>query len=582
MSDDPPLQDPAAGPIVQLDLREPHRHLVRVRLHATPRSLQPELRLPAWTPGSYLIRDHVRHLEALEVRQGGIPVATVRSGAASWRLDLTSLAPLEIRYRLQALELSVRTCHLSTDHAFLALAAVVLQVSGERWHPHRLELQLPEGWQAFVSLPSDGENAWIATDFDRLIDSPVEAGPHPCHRFEVAGVPHRWVTLGPDLPADDPLWLADVERVALACCRLMGEPAPASPDYLFVLHLLAEAYGGLEHDHGCVLQFGRRALAAPAGRRKLLQLVAHEYLHQWNVRRLRPAELTPIDYDRAAIVPGLWFAEGVTSYFDLLLPLAAGIGTEAELLDDLGADLSRYLLTPGRRVQGLRQSAEEAWVKLYRQDASSADSQISYYLKGAVVALVLDLHLRRQGSCLALVLRALWRSHGAWGRGYRNADLIAAFAEQASDLAELLPHWLESTDDPDLSGYLADLGLALVPQSATEPFLGWQLEDGAERPMQLKRVHRDGPAERAHLQPGDELLALDGVRLRRQDDLSLALGPTTAPLERDLLYCRDGRVRSTVLLPEPPAVASWQLVIDPLLASERTALNRQRWLSLQP
>jgi predicted metalloprotease with PDZ domain len=221
-------------------------------------------------------------------------------------------------------------------------------------------------------------------------------------------------------------------------------------------------------------------------------------------------------------------------------------------------------------------------VKLYRQDASSADSQISYYLKGAVVALMLDLHLRRQGSCLAVVLRALWRSHGTWGRGYHNDDLVAAFAEQAADLAELLPHWLESTEDPDLSGYLADVGLALVPKPSTEPFLGWLLEDATDRPMQLKRVHREGPAERACLQPGDELLALDGVRLRRPDDISLAIGPTTTPAERELLYCRDGRVHSTVLLPEPPAVASWQLVIDPLLVSDQTGLNRRRWLSLQP
>ncbi|MDM7952187.1 MAG: PDZ domain-containing protein [Cyanobium sp. CZS 25K] len=582
MSDEPTLPDATAGPIVQLDLREPHRHLVRVTLHLTPRCLQPELRLPAWTPGSYLIRDYVRTLEGLEVFQGETPVSTSRLSAAGWRLQLTALDPLVVHYRLQATELSVRTCHLSADHGFLALAGVVLQVSGERWHPHRLELRLPEGWQAFVPLPGAGEGAWIASDFDRLIDSPVEVGPHPWHRFQVAGVPHRWVTWGGDQPADDPAWLADVEQVALACCRLMGETAPASHDYLFVLHLLDGGYGGLEHDHASVLQYGRRALAAPGGRRKLLQLVAHEYLHQWNVRRLRPAELTPIDYDRVTIVPGLWFAEGVTSYLDLLLPLAAGLGTEADLLQDLGADLSRYLLTPGRRVQGLRQSAEEAWVKLYRQDASSADSQISYYLKGAVVALVLDLHLRRHGSCLPVVLRELWRSHGTWGRGYRNEDLITAFAGQAADLAELLPLWLESTDDPDLSGYLADLGLALVPKPASEAFLGWQLEEAPAQAMLLKRVHRDGPAERARLQAGDELLALDGQRLRRPEDLTTAFGSTSTPGERQLLYCRDGRVRTTRLQPDPPAVASWQLLVDPQLESEPARRKRKRWQALQP
>lgn len=582
MSDDPPHPDTATGPVVQLDLRDPHRHLVQVTLHLTPRCPRLELQLPAWTPGSYLIRDHVRNLEALEVVQGESRVIPTRVAESRWRLSLTSLEPLVVRYRLQATELTVRTCHLSADHGFLALAGVVLEVTGERWNPHRLELRLPEGWEAFVPLPTPGDGTWTAGDYDRLIDAPLEAGPHPCHRFSVAGVPHRWVTWGGDLPAQDPAWLADVERIALACCRLMGEPAPASDDYLFVLHLLEAGFGGLEHDHASVLQYGRRALAAPGGRRKLLQLVAHEYLHQWNVRRLKPAELTPLDYGRATIVPGLWFAEGVTSYLDLLLPLAAGVGTEADLLEDLGADLSRYLLTPGRRVQGLRQSAEEAWVKLYRQDASSADSQISYYLKGAVVALVLDLHLRRHGSSLGVVLRGLWRSHGAAGRGYNDADLIDAFAGQAPDLAELLPPWLECTDDPDLDPYLADVGLALRPTPANEPFLGWQLEEAVGGPMRLKRVHRDGPAERARLQAGDELLALDDLRLRSPEDLAMALAIPSPSPERPLLFCRDGRVRRAALRPDPPAIASWQLVIDPDRDSARTRDNRQRWLSLQP
>jgi predicted metalloprotease with PDZ domain len=582
VSDDPPHPDTAAGPVVQLDLREPHRHRVRVTLHLTPRCLQPELRLPAWTPGSYLIRDHVRNLEGLEVVQGETRVVPTRRAEACWRLSLTRLDPLIVRYDLQATELTVRTCHLSADHGFLALAGVVLEATGERWNPHRLELRLPEGWQAFLPLPATGDGAWMAADYDRLIDAPLEAGPHPCHPFRVAGVPHRWVTWGGDLPVQDPAWLDDVERIALACCRLMGESAPASDGYLFVLHLLESGFGGLEHDHASVLQYGRRALAGPGGRRKLLQLVAHEYLHQWNVRRLKPAELTPLDYGRATIVPGLWFAEGVTSYLDLLLPLAAGVGTEADLLEDLGADLSRYRLTPGRRVQGLQQSAEEAWVKLYRQDASSPDSQISYYLKGAVVALVLDLHLRRHGSSLGVVLRGLWRSHGVAGRGYSNADLVAAFADQAPDLAALLPHWLESTDDPDLDAYLADLGLVLRPTPAREPFFGWQLEEPAAGSLRLKRVHRDGPAERACLQAGDELLALDDLRLRTPEDLATALAMARSSAERQVLYARDGRVRTTRLVPDAPAIASWQLVIDPDLDGPLTRDNRQRWLSLQP
>jgi predicted metalloprotease with PDZ domain len=359
----------------------------------------------------------------------------------------------------------------------------------------------------------------------------------------------------------------------------MGVEQPAAPHYLFVLHLTDSGYGGLEHDLSTVLQFGRRALARPEGRRKLLQLAAHEYLHQWNVRRLRPLELTPYRYDRAVVVPTLWFAEGITSYVDQLLPHSAGCCTEAEVLEDLGADLSRYLLSSGRQVQSLRASSEEAWVKLYQPDAHSPNSQISYYLKGAVLALVLDLHLRRAGSGLPRVLRELWASHGAVGRGYREADLIEAFARQAPDLAEQLPRWLASCDDPPLQACLADVGLRLQPKLGRTQELGCRLEAGAGG-VTLARVAREGPAVRAGLAVGDEWIALNGVRLRSVDDCMELFRPEAPLTAHQLLFCRDGLVRSTTLLPEPPSVESWQLEIVPETA-EATAPQRRCWLTLQ-
>jgi len=567
--------------LLELDLREPQRHLVQARLRLTPRQAALTLRLPAWTPGSYLIRDYVRTLEGLEIHQGGQCLSPRRREVATWSLTLPSLEPLEIHWRVLATELSVRTCHLSGDHGFLALAGVVLQVEGERWRPHQLVLHLPEGWLPFVPLPQQADGSWWAQDFDTLVDSPIEAGPHPCHSFSVAGRPHRWVSWGGDLPADDPPFLADVEAVCQACCRLMGEHRPPADDYLFVLHLLEQGYGGLEHDRSCVLQAGRRALRRPEGRRKLLQLVAHEYLHQWNVRRLRPAELAPIDYKRPSIVGGLWFAEGVTSYLDLLLPVAAGLADEASLWEDLGVDLSRFRLTAGRRVQSLRASAEEAWVKLYRQDAHSHDSQISYYLKGAVVALLLDLHLRRHGSWIGAVLQQLWRSHGRSRRGYRNEDLIAAFADHAPDLSTLLPQWLESTDDPPIDAYLREVGLGLVPETAPHPFAGWQPELHGTGALILRRVDRDGPAQRAGLQVGDELLALAGQRVRAEEDLAPLLGEPAAPQPVDVLFCRDGRIRSRVLQADLPVVMRWRL--EPLAKADLLELDRrQRWLALRP
>ena len=569
MSDSPlPLQ-------LHLDLRDPHQHLVRATLTLQPRTALVRLRMPAWTPGSYLVRDYVRTLEGLEVWQAGERLHLDRLEPACWQLRPSSDEPLEVRWRILATELSVRTCHLTTDHGFLALAGVVLQVEGERWTPIRLNLTLPPGWTPFLPLPADGCGGWLARDFDHLIDTPIEAGPHACHPFTVAGVPHRWVGWGEDLVGADAGWLSDVERVCLACCRLMGVERPPTADYLFVLHLLDQGYGGLEHDDATVLQFSRRALAQPEGRRKLLQLVAHEYLHQWNVRRLRPAELSPIDYDRATVVPTLWFAEGITSYYDQLLPLVAGLSEEKALLEDLGADLSRYRLTPGRAVQSLQLSSQEAWVKLYRPDPHSPDCQISYYLKGAVLALVLDLHLRRHGSALALVLQDLWQSHGTCQRGYRRDDLIVAFAHHASDLSTLLPIWLQTEEDPPLDGYLEDVGLVLSAEASNHRNPGWQFEAGGTT---LARVTRGGACETAGLQVGDELLALDQQRLRTPDDARRHLNQTS-PL--DVLFCRDGVVRQTTLSTEPPGIERWRLKLDANASASATEARR-RWLSLLP
>jgi len=577
-------------PLLQLDLRDANQHLVGVCVSHTPVHPTLRLSLPAWTPGSYLIRDYVRQLEGLRVSQQGIPLELRRTSPSSWQVELQNLEPLEIHYQVVATELSVRTCHLTADHGFLALAAVAVQIEGERWHPHGLQLQLPEGWKPFVPLPEMGigskeADGWIAADFDQLIDTPIEVGPHGAHSFSVAGVPHRWVTWGEtlagrDFITADPHWLSDVERVCQACCALMGVNQPAADQYLFVLHLSENGYGGLEHDSSSVLHYGRKALAKADGRRKLLQLVAHEYLHQWNVRRLRPAELTPYCYGDPVVTPTLWFAEGITSYVDQLLPFAAGVTTAESVLEDLGADLSRYLLSPGRAVQSLLESSQEAWVKLYKADAYSSNSQISYYLKGAVVALVVDLILRRHGASLTQVLQNLWQSHGRWGKGYHESDLVEALAEFHAPLSTLLPQWLRSKQDPPLPELLADVGLELTPETETHLDLGAGVElKGGQ--LWVQRVNRHGPASQAGLMVGDELVALDAERLRHPEDLDALLNLKRSGQLCQLLVARDGLIRSLTITPATPSIKAWTLglVAD---QTEQTTAQRNRWLSLQP
>jgi len=574
-------------PELHLDLRRARSHRVDAELRVQPTSTRVGLALPRWTPGSYLLREYVGQLEGLLITQQGRPLSPRRITPFRWELDLDQLEQLVIRYTLQATELTVRTAHVNGDHGFLPLAAIALQVDGQRWTSHRLTLALPEGWDAFVPLPQQADGSWLANSFDALIDSPVETGPHCAHSFSVAGVPHRWVGWGGDLPAQDPAWLTDVERVCLACCRLMGVPRPAADDYLFVLHLTEQGYGGLEHDNSTVLQFGRRRLRSDDGRRRLLQLVAHEYLHQWNVRRLRPAPLAPIDYDRAVVIPTLWFAEGVTSYVDQLLPHAAGCCASEVVLADLAEDLSRYKASQGRLVQSLRCSSEEAWVKLYRPHAHAANQQISYYLKGAVLALVLDLRLRQRGSWIGAVLQQLWASHGRPRRGYSESDLLQAFASHDQELETLLPHWLGSTDDPPIEPMLATVGLQLTPVPGSKPVAGWQLEQRPSGGVWIQRIQRDAQAQMAGLDVGDELIAAQGERLRTLDDVdhllneALNAAGTGADPCCELLICRDGLLRQLTLRLAAPEPERWILQPDPQ-ADASCEQRREAWLQLRP
>ena len=565
---------------IHLDLSDPQSHLAQVTLTVVASASQLDLRLPGWTPGSYLIRDYVRQLEGLRAEQNGISVPIRRLGPSSWRVESVQPAlPLTVRYAVMAADLSVRTCHFDQDHGFFALAAVVLEVEGQRWLPHQLQCTLPPGWEAFIPLPGSAAEGWRARDFDHLLDSPLEVGPHQLHCFNVLGVPHRWVTWAGDA-ADSrwfferhPSFFDDVRQVCEASCRLLGETKPASADYLFLLHLLDDGYGGLEHDDSCVLVYGRRNLEAENGYRKLLQLIAHEYFHQWNVRRLTPAELKPIDYHQAAITPGLWFAEGVTSYVDQLIPLRAGLTDERSYIEDLGDDLSRYRLSPGRFVQPLQQSSEEAWVKLYKPDAYSANSQISYYLKGAVIALCADLQLLSLGSSLKAVLQQLWRSHGRLGRGYQQCDLLAAFDAVCSGFGATLQQWLTSVDDPDLDGYLWSVGLKLEPDMASHAWIGAAVK--AQGSLLLtQRVWRGSPAEQAGLMVGDELVGVDAVRVSQVEQVERLV---QAGASHDLLISRRSRLRHLQLKPEPPRASRYRLVDLPVVSSEQRSL-RTAWL----
>jgi predicted metalloprotease with PDZ domain len=488
--------------------------------------------------------------------------------------ELLNLDPVCLTYTLEARQLTVRTNHLDPDFASLCLPAVVMLIDGERWNPHHLQLSLPPGWLGHLPLPS-GVDGYEAQDFDHLVDAPIHAGPFHSRRFTVCGHHHELLTIG-EPPMGWPLTLqADIEAVCAAACTLMGTPPPAGDRYQLVIQILDQGYGGLEHDHSSVLQFSWEALTKKDGYRQLLQLIGHEYFHQWNVRRLRPGAYVPYRYDKAEISDGLWFAEGITSYFDLTLSLLAAKSDRQTFLEDLGKDISHVLVNPGCKIQSLADSSREAWLRLYKQTAANSVAQISYYRLGTVVSFCLDVQLRQSGSSLSSVVRDLWQRLGSHGKGYEPTDLIDAVAAHNMALAERLPTWLETTNSAPIHDSLNALGLQAVAIHSKHPYVGMQLSKQKGR-LLINKVSPDGPAEQAGLVPGDEVIGAHDWRLRGLEHWqALIQGPEQIPV----LYARRGRLSSTILKKSDPIVEQWEITWDSGASSSQKEL-RDRWFSI--
>ena len=562
------------GVRISIDLCEPARQQLKVKLEWTPRVHNQSWLMPSWTPGSYTVRDHAQHLHSLQLQQSGRAIRCKRVAPSCWTAELLDLDPVCLTYTLEARQLTVRTNHLDPDFASLCLPAVVMLIDGERWNPHHLQLCLPTDWLGHLPLPRV-DDGYEAKDFDHLVDAPVHAGPFDSRPFTVCGHQHELLTIG-EPPMGWPLTLqADIEAVCEAACTLMGTPPPAGDCYQLVIQLLDQGYGGLEHDHSSVLQFSWEALTKKDGYRQLLQLIGHEYFHQWNVRRLRPGAYVPYRYDKAEISDGLWFAEGITSYFDLTLSLLADKSDRQTFLEDLGKDISHVLLNPGCNIQSLADSSREAWLRLYKQTAANSVAQISYYRLGTVISFCLDVQLRQSGSALSCVVRDLWQRLGRYGKGYEPTDLIQAVAAHNMALAELLPTWLETTMAAPIHESLSALGLQAVAIHAKHPNVGLQLSKQKGRFI-INKVSPNGPAEHAGLVPGDELIGAHDWRLRGLDHWQALLqGPEQIPV----LYARRGRLSSTILKKSDPIVEQWEISWDPRASSSQKDL-RDRWFSI--
>ncbi len=477
------------------------------------------LKMPVWTPGSYLVREFERHLQEFIAHDPttGETLKTTKLSKNHWQIATNDCSTVRIFYRVYANSLSVRTNHLDASHGYFNGAALFCFLPGYESLPIRLQITLPhDRWQITTPLPAIAgmKQTFWAEDFDTLVDSPVEMGTHRYLGFEVLGKHHAFAIWGEGNLDTDQL-LIDTRKIIQTEADLF-DGLPYN-NYTFLLHLSSEGYGGLEHKNSCTLNYGRFNFREPEKYQRFLQLVAHEFFHLWNIKRIRPKALETFDYNQENYTPSLWFAEGTTSYYDLVIPLRAGIYDGKVFLGHLSKEITRYLTTPGRLVQPLAESSFDAWIKLYRRDSNSDNSQISYYLKGELVTLLLDLIIRdrhQNQHSFDDVLRLMWQDFGQSEIGFTPEDLEQRITRIAGlDLGDFFQRYLYSTEELPLDDYLNRFGLEIKPVYEEKlPYLGIkvQSEKGIEV---IKFVASGSPAAQAGLDAEDQLLAMNGIRV---------------------------------------------------------------------
>ncbi|MBD2482172.1 M61 family metallopeptidase [Planktothrix sp. FACHB-1365] len=509
-------------PILQywVGMPQPESHLFEIRLQIRGDILSSSplvLKMPVWTPGSYLVREYSRHLQDWGVcDQDGNPLKWKKVSKNNWQIYSESATKITVSYRIFANELTVRTNHLDSSHGYFNGAALFLYVPGYEKHPIQVTIEPPKNWIVTTILPTVSHqlNTFYAADFDTLVDSPFEIGTHRLYEFQVEGKSHQLAIWGEGNLNPERL-LTDFQKIITAESELFG--GLPYKRYLFLLHLYNQGFGGLEHKESCSLIYSRFGFRNTDKYNRFMQLVAHEFFHLWNVKRIRPKALEVFDYEQENYTSSLWFSEGTTSYYDMVIPYRAGIFDVKGFLNAIAKDITRLQTIPGRLVQPLSESSWDTWIKLYRREPHSDNNQISYYLKGELVSFLLDLLIReKQGNQRSLddVMRQMWSEFGQPEIGFTPEQLeqvIESIAE--TSLRDFFQKYLYGLDELPYNQYLEPFGLQLIAETTDEtPYLGCKVASEKGREM-IKFVETGSPAEAAGLDIQDELLAINGFKV---------------------------------------------------------------------
>ncbi len=509
-----------------VSMPRPETHLLEVEMRlkrgaGVRAPAQETLVMPVWTPGSYLIREFERHVQDFAATDAATNQALswTKINKNSWRVTTNGAKDWRATYRVYANEMSVRTNDVNDRHAFWNNAALLMYPEGFLQADSRLVVNPPPGWKIATGLPATpGQaNTFSAENFDILYDSPVEVSNFKTLSFEVKGVPHRIVIDG-EGNYDPERMRRDVQKIVEAQVEMMGGEIPYH-DYTFILHLHPAGGGGLEHLNSTALIVTRFSFRPDSNYLDFLNLVSHEFFHLWNVKRIRPDALGPFNYTAENYTRLLWVAEGITAYYEGLFLRRAGLISDRQFLDSLAGTIRDVQTRPGRLLMSAEEASFDAWVKYYRQDENSANSQISYYDKGALLGLLLDLQIRKlSGGARSLddVMRFLYTDFFKKNRNYSPADFQRVCEAMAGTSMEgFFARYVRGREELPYDLILGNVGLRLEPAlGAARPYLGADLAQDNDR-LIVRRLLSGSPAYEQGLNANDQIVALDGYRVNR-------------------------------------------------------------------
>jgi predicted metalloprotease with PDZ domain len=602
---DDQLVNSKAAITYELSFDSAPQHLVHVRMRIERVSgAMITLVMPVWAPGSYKVRDYAGwqgNVEAYVIRGGTRSRTTMR-----WR-DKTSLEVttggaeiIEVTYVIYGHERTVRTNHINRMHAFIMPVATLMYVEGRMQEVHHVLLKHDQkAWpqvstQLSTVRPASADGVLLgALNYDLLADSPSEIGDHVVRTFTAAGAKHELAICGyHEVDAD---WMVEqLTRIVTVEAAVFG--GVPYDRYVFIIWAYPGIGGGLEHARSSVNAVDPSTFLERGRTSGLLSLLTHEYFHLWNVKRIRPVELGPFDYTRETYTSMLWLAEGMTSYYDDLFAYRCGFLTQKEYINTLAGDhIAKLLRVPGRFRMSVRDSSTLAWIKLYMQSPDANNRFPSYYLKGGVVMLLLDLHIIDHTDGRRTLddgLRAMWEAYKATPeRGMTEAECIALLERGTGvQLRDLLNSWLDGTSELPFGELLGKVGLQLdvteiKPSAITfgdgrafasvppAKFYGWSLADQGGRIL-VKAVEDDTPAQMAGLGIDDEIVAVDGKRVTSTAMVEQFLAERRGEPRRLTCHC-DGRMFETTITPAPVMVCS---IKDVPTVSARQQQLRDIWL----